>query len=134
MIEQKHTLIQQISSENAPKPLGTYSQAVKANGFLFVSGQLPISPDTGEIVSQDPIKQTKQCFDNLKVLCDESGSSLSMAVKIQVYYTDLEISESINAVMEEYFSPPYPARIRVKVAGLSKNAKVEIDGIFLCPN
>lgn len=112
--------------------MGTYSHAVKANGFLFVSGQLPISPDTNELISEDPISQIKQCFDNIKAICESAGIRLQNALKINVYYTDMAVSENINAVMEQYFSAPYPARIRVKVAGLSRNAKVEIDGVFLC--
>lgn len=121
-----------IFSETAPKPMGTYSHAIKANGFLFISGQLPISPGTNELVSEDPIAQIKQCFDNVKTICESAGTKLQNALKINVYYTDADVSENINAVMEQYFSAPYPARIRVKVAGLSRNAKVEIDGVFLC--
>lgn len=112
--------------------MGTYSPAVKANGFLFVSGQLPVSPSTNELISEDPASQIKQCFDNLKSICESAGVKLENAVKINVYYTEIAVSENLNAVMEQYFSAPYPARIRVKVAGLSKNAKVEIDGVFLC--
>ena len=124
--------IAHVFSNNSPQPMGTYSHAVKANGFLFVSGQLPVSPNTNELVSEDHIAQIKQCFDNIKSICESAGTKMENAVKINVYYTDIAVSDNINNVMEQYFSAPYPARIRVKVAGLSKNAKVEIDGVFLC--
>jgi reactive intermediate/imine deaminase len=124
--------ITHISSSDAPQPTGTYSQAVKANEFLFVSGQLPISPATNELVSEDPIAQIKQCFENIKAICKSGGAKLENAIKIDVYYADVTVSENINSVMSQYFSAPYPARIRVKVAALSKNSKVEIDGVFLC--
>ena len=121
-----------ITTHKAPQPFGTYSQAVKCGGLLFVSGQLPIAVNGTEVISDDPIIQIKQCFENLKTICEEVGSSLNDAVKINVYYTDMAVTDNLNAVMEVFFEPPYPARIRVKVAGLSKNAKVEIDGIFAC--
>ncbi len=121
-----------IYSEKAPKPMGTYSQAVMANGFLFVSGQLPFSLDTSELISEDPASQIRQCFENIKAICESGGAKIEHALKINVYYTDIGVSECLNDIMGEYFAPPYPARIRVKVAGLSRNAKVEIDGVFLC--
>lgn len=124
--------IDHIFSNKAPKPFGTYSHATKANGLMFISGQLPISPETNELISDNSIDQIQQCFENIKTICDDAGVSLQNALKINVYYTDFEVSENLNAVMKKYFNEPYPARIRVKVVGLSKNAKVEIDGVFLC--
>ncbi len=123
-----------IKTEKAPTPAGTYSQAVKASGLLFVAGQLPVKPGVEGLVSEDPVMQLKQCFENIQNICLEAGTSLDNAVKINVYYTELAVSDAINGVMEELFHAPYPARIRVKVAGLSRNAKVEIDGVFTCPN
>ena len=123
----KHILLQ-----NTPKPSGTYSHAVKYNGMLFVSGQLPTDPQTLQIVSNDTSEQIRQCFKNIEQICLGSGTSLDLAIKINVYYTDITVSNCINAVMEEFFKEPYPARIRLQVAGLSKGAKVEIDGIFAC--
>lgn len=123
-----------ILTNKAPTPFGTYSQAIKCNDLLFVSGQLPIKEGCTEIISDDVVEQTSQCFKNIQNICNAAGSNLNDAVKINVYYTDIAASENLNQVMEEFFHEPYPARIRVKVAGLSKNAKVEIDGIFLCKN
>ena len=79
-----------------------------------------------------PKTQLKQCFQNIKSICEAANFTLGDAVKINVYYTDLAVSENLNEVMEGFFNAPYPARIRVKVAGLSLNAKVEIDGVFSC--
>ena len=123
-----------IFTPNALEPFGTYSQAVKVGDLLFVSGQLPIKKGDTDVVSDDPVEQLYQCFDNLKNICKAANSSLSQAVKINIYYTDIEVSNNLNTVMEDLFTEPYPARIRVQVAGLSKNAKVEIDGVFTCHN
>ena len=121
-----------IKTDKAPLPSGTYSQAIKAGELLFVSGQLPIDPSTGEIISDEATAQLRQCFKNIQHICEEAGTSLDNAVKINIYYTDPNVSDVINSVMAELFQEPYPARIRLKVAGLSKNAKVEMDGIFVC--
>ncbi len=123
-----------ITTQKAPQPFGTYSQAVKCENLLFVSGQLPIATNDTKIISDDPIAQIRQCFENLKAICEEAGASLNDAVKINVYYTEIVVSDKLNDVMNEFFEAPYPARIRVKVAGLSKEAKVEIDGVFACTN
>ena len=124
--------MERIETKNAPLPFGTYSQAVRTGDLLFVSGQLQIRPNEKTIISDDPKTQLKQCFQNIKSICEAANFTLGDAVKINVYYTDLAVSENLNEVMEGFFNAPYPARIRVKVAGLSLNAKVEIDGVFSC--
>lgn len=124
----------EIKSDKAPQPFGAYSQAIKSGNLLFVSGQLPIKIGETNLVSQDPKEQLIQCFENIKNICEAAQSSLNDAVKLNVYYTDQTISDISNEVMEGLFSKPYPARIRVRVAALSRNAKVEIDGVFLCQN
>ncbi len=123
-----------ILTTRAPKPFGSYSQAIKFAELLFISGQLPIKEGTQEIISEDPIEQLYQCFENIKNICEAAGTDMNQALKINVYYTDSDVSDNLNNVMENLFTEPYPARIRIRVAGLSKNAKVEIDGVFICPN
>ena len=117
-------------TDKAPLPFGLYSQAVRAGDFLYISGQLPVDTKTGELISHNPHDQIKQCLLNLKAICEASGFNMDQAVKINVYYTDLAVSEALDSVMKDYFKPPYAARIRVKVAGLSRNALVEMDGVF----
>ena len=119
-----------IVTDKAPLPFGLYSQAVIAGDFLYISGQLPVDPKTSELVSNDPRDQIKQCLLNLKNICEASGFNLNQAVKINVYYTDLAVTNALDSIMKEYFTEPYAARIRVKVAGLSRNALVEMDGVF----
>lgn len=124
----------EIKSDKAPQPFGTYSQAIKTGNLLFVSGQLPIKVGENNLVSEDPKEQLIQCFENIKHICETAKTSLNDAVKLNIYYTDQIISDILNETMEILFSKPYPARIRVTVADLSRGAKVEIDGVFLCQN
>lgn len=124
----------EIKTDQAPLPFGTYSQAVRVGNLLFVSGQLPMKAGEMNLISENPKEQLLQCFENIKNICLKAGANLNDAVKINVYYTNQAISDILNEVMEDLFSKPYPARVRIKVAGLSRNAKVEIDGVFLCQN
>lgn len=123
-----------IKTEKSPLPFGLYSQAIQTGNLLFVSGQLPIEPGKTEIIGDLPEAQLRQCFENIKNICLEANTCLDNAIKINVYYTDFSVSNILDAVMKDFFQAPYPARIRVKVAGLSKNAMVEIDGVFICQN
>ena len=120
-----------ISTENAPQAIGPYSQAVKAGNLMFVSGQIPLDPKTGDLVSESIEEQAKQVLDNVKSICEAAGSSLDDIVKISIFLTDLNNFSVVNDVMKEYFSEPYPARATVEVSGLPLGVNVEIEAIVL---
>jgi len=121
---------QAIQTDNAPAAIGTYSQAIRHNDTLYISGQLPIDPSTGEFVSGDIDAQITQVFENLRAIAEAAGSELGHALKITVFLTDLGHFAKVNEVMAGYFSTPYPARAAVEVAGLPKGAQVEADAIL----
>ena len=120
-----------ISTENAPQAIGPYSQAVKAGNLMFISGQIPLDPKTGDLVSESIEDQAKQVLDNVKSICEASGNSLDDIVKISIFLTDLSNFSVVNDVMKEYFSEPYPARATVEVSGLPLGVNVEIEAIVL---
>ena len=120
-----------ISTENAPQAIGPYSQAVKAGNLMFISGQIPLDPKTGDLVSESIEDQAKQVLDNVKNICEASGNSLDDIVKISIFLTDLSNFSVVNDVMKEYFSEPYPARATVEVSGLPLGVNVEIEAILL---
>jgi 2-iminobutanoate/2-iminopropanoate deaminase len=120
-----------VSSTGAPKAIGPYSQGIEAGGFIFCSGQIPLDPQTGKLVEGDISVQTKRILDNLEAVLTAAGSSLSQAVKITVYLTDLGNFEALNRVMSERFPKEPPARAVVQVSALPKNASVEMDLIAL---
>jgi 2-iminobutanoate/2-iminopropanoate deaminase len=120
-----------ISTPNAPKAIGPYSQAVRANGFIFVSGQIPLDPATGELVAGDVAQQTTRVLDNLKAILDAAGSSLDNAVKVSVFLKDMGEFAAMNAVYSQYFRENFPARATVEVARLPRDVRVEIDIIAL---
>ena len=118
-----------ISSPLAPAAVGPYSQAVEANGTLYVSGQLPIDAETGEFVPGGIKEQLHQVFKNLRYILEEAGYSMSDVVKANVFLSDLANFAALNEVYAQYFSEPYPARVAYQVAALPKAALVEIDVI-----
>ena len=118
-----------IHTPRAPQAIGTYSQAVRAGDTVYLSGQIPLDPATGELVTGDMEAQVRRVFENLKAVCEAAGGDLSQVVKLTVYLTDLAHFALVNRVMAEYFSTPYPARAAVGVAALPKGAAVEMDGI-----
>ena len=120
---------QAINTKNAPSAIGAYSQAVKAGGFMYVSGQIPLAPESMEIVSDDFSVQVKQVLENLKAIIVDSGSKLSDVVKLNVYLKDLADFQSVNDAMSTVFDEPYPARAAVEVSRLPKDVLVEIDAI-----
>ena len=120
-----------ISTKNAPQAIGPYSQAVKAGNLIFISGQIPLNPETGDLVSQSIEDQAKQVLDNVKSICEASGQSLDNIVKISIFLTDLNNFAVVNDVMKEYFSEPFPARATVEVSGLPLGVNVEIEAIVL---
>ena len=123
------TKIKAIHTKNAPSAIGAYSQAVKAGGFMYVSGQIPLVPETMEIVSEDFNVQVKQVLENLKAIIVDSGSKLSDVFKLNVYLKDLADFQSVNYAMSTVFDEPYPARAAVEVSRLPKDVLVEIDAI-----
>ena len=120
-----------IATAEAPAAIGTYSQAVKVGQTTFLSGQIPLVPDTGELVSGDIEAEVRQAFRNLTAVCEAAGGSLNDLVKVNVFLTDLSHFPVINQVMEELFEAPYPARAAIGVAQLPKAARVEVDGIMV---
>ena len=119
-----------ISTREAPDALGTYSQAVNANGTVYLSGQIGLDPQTMEL-EEGVREQIDRVFRNLRAVAEAAGGDLSRAVKLTVYLTDLADFPVVNEVMGEYFSEPYPARAAVGVASLPKGAQVEIEGIMV---
>ena len=124
------TIREQVHSENAPAAIGPYSQAIKAESLVFLSGQIPLDPQTMEIVADDVAEQTHQVFKNLIAVSEAAGGSLSNAVKLTIYVTDLGDFATVNEIMAGYFSEPYPARATIQVSALPKGSKVEIDAIL----
>ena len=120
---------QSVSSPDAPKAIGPYSQAVRAGQLLFVSGQVPLDPATGQIVDGDIAAQTHRVFANLGAVLKAGGRSFSDVVRTTVFLADMNDFATVNTVYGEYFSEPYPARATVQVARLPKDARVEIDVI-----
>ena len=120
-----------INTNNAPAPIGPYSQAVVANGFLFVSGQIPSSPSTGEIVSDDIKSEAKQVMENIKAILTEAGLNFSNVVKASIFLTDMGNFAQVNEVYGTYFTDQFPARETVQVAALPKNVNVEISVIAI---
>lgn len=118
-----------IHTAQAPAAIGTYSQAVTAGNLLFISGQVPIDPATGELVTGDFQAQAVQAFENLLAIIKAGGAEPADAVKLTIYLTDLGHFATVNEVMSRYFEEPYPARAAVEVSGLPKGALVEVDAI-----
>ena len=122
-----HTII---ATPHAPKAIGTYSQAVKTGTTVYLSGQIPLDPATGELVPGDMEAQVRRAFENLKAVAVAAGGDLSRLVKVNVYLTDLANFALVNKVMAEYCPEPYPARAAVGVAALPRGAGVEVDGVL----
>tara|TARA_Y100000590_G_scaffold163684_1_gene187663 strand:+ start:762 stop:1142 length:381 start_codon:yes stop_codon:yes gene_type:complete len=120
-----------IFTEDAPRAIGTYSQAVKVGNTIYLSGQIPLIPETMELVKGDKTDQIKRVFMNLAAVAKASGGSLSNITKLNIYLTDLSDFPLINEIMPEYFSEPYPARAVVGVANLPKGATIEMDAIMM---
>jgi reactive intermediate/imine deaminase len=119
-----------IQTLNAPQAIGTYSQAVKAGRTVYLSGQIPLVPETMMIIEGDIAAQITQVFDNLKAVAEASGGDLSDIVKLNVFLTDLANFPIVNEIMSLYFQAPYPARAAIGVAALPKGAGVEMDAIM----
>ena len=118
-----------VITSKAPSPVGPYSQAIKHNNFMFTSGQIPLNPDTGLIVSEDFKDQVYQCLNNIKGILDEENLSLDSIVKLTVYVIDLNKFSKLNEVFEDFFIGNYPSRSAVEVSRLPKDSQVEIEAI-----
>lgn len=120
-----------IATPDAPGAIGPYSQAVKINDTVYFSGQIPLDPATGELVTGDITAQTRRVFDNLTAVAKAAGGSLADIVRVGIYVTDLGNFAAVNAVMAEYFAQPYPARSTIEVSALPKAAQVEVDAVMV---
>lgn len=120
-----------INTDKAPKAIGTYSQAVKVNNTVYLSGQIPLDPETMELVGGDFAAQTHQVFKNLKAVCEAADGSLADIVKLNIFLTDLSNFATVSEVMAEYFVEPYPARAAIGVKELPKGSVVEADGVMV---
>lgn len=121
---------QPVATDQAPAAIGPYSQAVRSGSHLFLSGQIPLDPATGQLVEGDIALQARRVFDNLTAVCAAAGGSLDQVVRVGIYLTDLGDFAAVNAVMAEYFAAPYPARSTIEVSGLPRGARVEVDAIL----
>jgi len=119
-----------ISTDKAPQAIGTYSQAVRHGGLVFISGQIPLDPENMEIVPGGIEAQIRRVFDNLSAVCAAAGGSLDDIVKLTIFLTDLGDFSQVNTIMGQYFSTPYPARAAVEVSALPKGVSVEMDAIL----
>lgn len=123
-----------ISTDQAPAAIGPYSQAVKVGNTVYCSGQIPLIPETMEVVEGDIQAQAHQIFKNLTAVATEAGGTLNDFVKVNVYMTDLADFVAFNSVMAEYFTEPYPARAAVGVAELPKGVAAEVEGVMVLTN
>ncbi|MBB5320816.1 RidA family protein [Marinobacter oulmenensis] len=120
-----------IQTENAPQAIGPYSQAVKAGDTVYLSGQIPLDPETMDVVPGDFSAKTRQVFENLKAVCEAAGGELKDIVKLNIYMTDLSNFTTVNEIMATYFQEPYPARAAVGVAALPKDVPVEMEAVMV---
>jgi len=120
-----------IATANAPAAIGTYSQAVKVGQTTYLSGQIPLIPESMALVEGNIEAEVRQAFTNLKAVCEAAGGSLNHLAKVNVFLTDLTHFPVVNQMMEEFFEAPFPARAAIGVAELPKGARVEVDGIMV---
>ena len=121
---------QPIATDRAPAAIGPYSQAVRSGATVYLSGQIPLDPATGELVGGDITAQARRVFDNLRAVCEAAGGSLDDVARVGIYLMDLADFAAVNAVMAEAFTAPYPARSTIQVSGLPRGARVEVDAVL----
>tara|TARA_Y200000002_G_C22289427_1_gene499793 strand:+ start:191 stop:574 length:384 start_codon:yes stop_codon:yes gene_type:complete len=120
-----------IQTDQAPGAIGTYSQAIKINNTVYLSGQIPLDPEKMTLVSENIDDQINQVFLNLRAVCEAAGGDLSNIVKLNIFLTDLDHFSIVNEIMSQYFTEPYPARAAIGVKSLPKGSKVEMDGVVV---
>ena len=120
-----------VHTDQAPAAIGPYSQAVRAGDTVYLSGQIPLVPSSGEVLEGDFEALTRQVFDNLSAVAQAAGGRLDDLVKLNIFLTDLGHFQTVNSIMAEYFSEPYPARAAIQVAALPKGVPVEMDGVMV---
>jgi 2-iminobutanoate/2-iminopropanoate deaminase len=120
---------QALSADGAPAAIGPYSHAVRSGGLLFCSGQIPLDPESGELVGETPGDQAHRCLENLAAVCAAAGATLADAVRVTVYLTDMSAFAEVNEVYAGFFAADPPARVAIGVAALPKGAQVEIDAV-----
>lgn len=120
-----------IHTDKAPAAIGTYSQAIKVNNTVYLSGQIPLDPVSMQLVDGDMRAQITRVFDNLAAVCETAGGSMKDIVKLNIFLTDLSHFALVNEVMATYFVQPYPARAAIGVASLPRGAQVEMDGVMV---
>ncbi len=123
-----------ISTDQAPSAIGTYSQAVKVNNTVYLSGQIPLIPETMAVIEGGFAEQAEQVFKNLVAVCEAAGGNINDMVKVNIFMTDLANFATVNETMSRYFSQPYPARAAIQVSKLPKDVEIEIDGIMELPS
>jgi reactive intermediate/imine deaminase len=119
-----------IETHRAPQAIGTYSQAVRAGDIVYVSGQIPLDPATGILVSGDIEAEIRRVFENLRAIAEAAGGTLQNAVKLTIFLTDLSCFPKVNEIMATFFTPPFPARAVIGVASLPRGARVEMECIL----
>ena len=122
-----------IHTDRAPKAIGTYSQAIKSGTTVYLSGQIPLVPETMEMVSQDFTEQAHQVFKNVTAVCEAAGGTTADLAKVNIFLTDLGQFAIVNEVMSQYIKQPFPARAAVQVSALPRGAQIEIDGVMELP-
>jgi reactive intermediate/imine deaminase len=120
-----------VFTDQAPKAIGPYSQAVRAGNTVYLSGQIPLDPKSGELVKGDIQQEARRAFDNLKAVAAAAGDGLQQVVRVTIYLTDLGDFAKVNEVMAGYFQEPYPARATLGVAALPRGARIEIDAVMV---
>ena len=120
-----------INTDSAPAAIGTYSQAIKVNDTVYLSGQIAMDPASGELVPGDIEAQLHRVFQNLRAVCNAAGGDLQDIVKLNIYLIDLGVFAAVNKIMGEYFSAPFPARAAVEISALPKGAAVEMDAVMV---
>jgi len=123
-----------VTALDAPAAIGPYSHAVRSGGLLFISGQIPLDPSTGELVGDSPGDQARRCLENLRAVCAAAGASLADAVRVTVYLTDMGAFGEVNDAYATFFETDPPARVAIGVAALPKGAQVEIDAVVALPD
>jgi 2-iminobutanoate/2-iminopropanoate deaminase len=118
-----------VKTDKAPEAIGPYSQAVIVGGFIFISGQIPIDPRTGNVAGETIEEQTRKVMQNIGAILEASGSTMGNLIKTTIYMTDIKSFSKMNSVYEEFLNPPYPARATVGVSNLPKGVEIEIDAV-----